>query len=195
MRAEAVGQLPEDTKDLFALLLLERDDLVVDLDRAERLEIEAGAAAGAAVDDSRNRGAMLCLDDEDVAAVAIADDLVLQVFRRLFSAQVRLERGSQPRPLFAKLRAQPRELGARVVVHFARWVDLAADVGDLVLERSAAFGKRLENGEVAAGPANGRAGEAKRIEKLGEGQQSKRLERRGLRPPARASIASRSSGA
>ena len=174
---EAVGQLPEDAKDLFALLLLERDDLVVDLDRAERLEIQAGAAAGAAVDNSRNRGAMLCLDDEHVAAVAIADDLILQVFRRLFSAQVRLERGAQPRALFAKLRAQSRQLGARVVVHLARWVDLAADVGDLVLERSAVFGKRLEDGEVAAGPANRCAGQSERIEELGEGQQSKRLER------------------
>jgi hypothetical protein len=57
----------------------ERDDLVVDLDGAERLEVEAGTAARTAVDDARNRRAMLGLDDEHVAAVAVADDLILQI--------------------------------------------------------------------------------------------------------------------
>ena len=55
LRAERIGELPQDAVHLFALLLLERDDLVVDLDRAERLEIEARAAARAAVDDAGNR--------------------------------------------------------------------------------------------------------------------------------------------
>ena len=42
--AERVGQRQQDAQDLFVLLLLERDDVVVDLDRAERLEKEARAA-------------------------------------------------------------------------------------------------------------------------------------------------------
>ena len=136
---------------LFALLLLERHDLVVDLDRAQRLQIEAGAAAGAAVDDAGNRRAVLGLDDEHVAAVAVADDLILQILRGVLAAQIRFERRAQARPLLAQLRAQPRQLRAGGVVDLAGRVDLAADVGDLGLERSAVFGDRLQRGE---GPAD-----------------------------------------
>ena len=84
-------------------------------------------------------GAMLGLDDEHVAAVAIADDLILQVARRVLAAQIRLERRAQPRALLAQLRAQARQLGAGVVVDLAGRIDLAAHFGDLVLERSAAL--------------------------------------------------------
>ena len=50
--AERVGQRQQDAADLLGLLLLERDDLVVDLDRLERLEEQAGAARRAAVHDA-----------------------------------------------------------------------------------------------------------------------------------------------
>ena len=109
LEPERVGQVPQNAMHLFALLLLERHDLVVDLDRAERLEIEAGAAAGAAVNDAGNRRAMLGLDDEHVAAVAVADDLILQIARGVLAAQIRFERRSQTRPLLAQLRAQIRD--------------------------------------------------------------------------------------
>ena len=57
--AEAIGQREQDAVDLFGFLLLERDDLVVDFDRAERLEEQGGAARRAAVDDARDRAAVL----------------------------------------------------------------------------------------------------------------------------------------
>ena len=57
--AERVGQREQDPADFRGFLLLERDDVVVDLDRAERLEIEAGPARGTAVDDAGDRRAVL----------------------------------------------------------------------------------------------------------------------------------------
>ena len=54
-RAEGVGQREQDAADLLGLLLLERDDLVVDLDGLERLDEQARAAGRAAVDDAGNR--------------------------------------------------------------------------------------------------------------------------------------------
>ena len=58
--------------------------------------------------------AVLGLDDEHVAAVALGDDLILQVFRGLLAAQVRLERAAQPRALLAQALANELQLGARV---------------------------------------------------------------------------------
>ena len=95
--AERVGEREQNAADFLRFLLLERDDVVVDLDRAERLEEEAGAAAGAAVHDARDRRAMLAAHDQHVAAVAIGDDLLLQVLRGVAAAQVRFERAAQPR--------------------------------------------------------------------------------------------------
>ena len=66
--AEGVGQRQQDAADFFGLLLLERDDVVVDFDGAQRLEKQARAAAGAAVDDSRNRRAVFRPDDEHIAS-------------------------------------------------------------------------------------------------------------------------------
>ena len=42
--AERVGQGEQDAEHLLGLLLLDRDDVVVDLDRGERLHVEARAA-------------------------------------------------------------------------------------------------------------------------------------------------------
>ena len=78
-RAEIVGQRQQDAADFFGLLLFERDDVVVDLDRGQRLEKQARAARRCAVDDARDGGAMLGPDNQDVAPVAIRDDLFLQV--------------------------------------------------------------------------------------------------------------------
>ena len=52
--AKGVGQSQQDAQDLFVLLLLERNDVVVDLDRAERFEKEARAAGGRSVNDAGN---------------------------------------------------------------------------------------------------------------------------------------------
>ena len=54
-RAERVGQRQQNPPDFFGFLLLERDDVVVDLDGAERLEKQARAARRRAVHDAGNR--------------------------------------------------------------------------------------------------------------------------------------------
>ena len=86
--AERVGQREQDAVDLFRLLLLERDDLVVDFDGAERLDEQGGAAGGAPVDDARDAATVLCPDEEHVPAVPFGDDLLLQVLCGVLSAQV-----------------------------------------------------------------------------------------------------------
>ncbi len=142
----ASASAEKDPTDLFGLLLLERDDVVVDFDGAERLEKEAGAAAGAAVDDPGNRGPVLGSDDEDVPAVAIGDDLLLQVLRRVLAAQIRLERAAQPRALLAKPIAQALQLRARIVDDLAAGIDLATDVGDLAFEGRRRVGDASQHG-------------------------------------------------
>ena len=124
--AERIGQRKQDAQDLFVLLFLERDDVVVDFDRAERLEKQAGAARRRAVDDAGNRAAMLGFDDEHIAAVPLGDDLILQMLRRVLAAQVRLERAPQPRPLLAQPLADDLQLRARVIDDVAGRVDLVA---------------------------------------------------------------------
>ena len=58
--------------------------------------------------------AVLGLDDEHVAAVAVGDDLVLQVLRGVLAAQERLERAAQPRrAAFAADRGPPAVPGWR----------------------------------------------------------------------------------
>ena len=64
------------------------------------------------------------LHDQHVAAVALGDDLILQVLRGVLAAQVRLERAAQPRPLLAQPVADALQLRARVVDHLAGRVDV-----------------------------------------------------------------------
>ena len=59
--AEAVGEREQDAVDLLGLLLLERHDLVVHLDGAERLHEQRGATRRAAVDDARDAAPVLGL--------------------------------------------------------------------------------------------------------------------------------------
>ncbi len=176
-RAKRVGQDLENPVDLFALQLFQCHEVVVDLDGAERLQIQAGAAARAAVDDSRDRRAMLRFDDQHVAAVAIADHLILQILRGLFSAKVGLQRGSQARPLLAELRPQAGQFGAGRIIDFAGRIDLAADLGDLRFELPAAFGDGLQRGKRAADAPDVGAGKRDGIEKVRECDQSQRLQR------------------
>src|SRR5207344_791438 len=75
--AEAVCQREKDATHLFRFLLLERHDVVVDFDGAERLEKKTGAAARAPVHDPGNRGPVLGSDDQDIPPVSIRDDLLL----------------------------------------------------------------------------------------------------------------------
>ena len=155
--AERIGEGQENPPDFLGLLLLERDDVVVDLDRAERLEEEARAAAGAAMDDARNRRPVLGSHDEDVPAVAIGHDLLLQVFGRVLAAQIRLERAAQPRALLPQPIAHAAQLRARIVDDLAPGVDLAADVGDLRFEGGGGVGNRAQNRTGAPGAPHGGA--------------------------------------
>ena len=139
--------------------------------------------------------AVLGPDDEHVAAVAIGDDLLLQVLRRVLAAQVRLERSAQPRALLAQPVPDAPQLRTRVVHHLARRIDLAADVGDLALERRGAR-RRSRAGAGTAPRARriARATSLDRSEKVGEREQLQRLRARGPRPRATSRIASRSVG-
>ena len=71
-------QLAQDAHDLGPLLVLERHDVVVQLHRRHRLDEQARAGAGAAVDDAGELAAVLGLQEEHVAIVARGDELVLQ---------------------------------------------------------------------------------------------------------------------
>src|SRR5687767_14214390 len=87
-RPELIRQGHEDATDLFPLLLFEGDDVIVDLDGAERLEKQARSAAGAAMDDARDRRSVFGPYDEHVASVAIGHDMLLQVLRGFLAAQI-----------------------------------------------------------------------------------------------------------
>src|SRR5262249_1602237 len=96
---KAVGQFEQDAADLLRLLFLQRDDVVVDLDSGQRLEKQACTAGRSAVHDPRNSPAMFGSHDEDVAAVAIGDAVVLKVLRRVALSQERLECAPELRTL------------------------------------------------------------------------------------------------
>ena len=81
-RAKAIRQLEQDAEDLFALAILELDDVVVDLDGGGRLDEQRRAGRGGAVDDARHVAAMLGAHHQHESSVALGDDLVLQVLRR-----------------------------------------------------------------------------------------------------------------
>ena len=178
--AERVGQREEDPMDLGGLLLFEGNDVVVDLDRAERLEKQAGAARRAAVDDAGNRGPVLGAHDEHVAAVAVGDDLVLQVAGGVAAAQVRLERCPQPRALLSQAVADGPELTARVVVDLAARIDLVADVSHFGLERRGRVHERREERVAARGPLDGGARLLERVEEISEPEEPQWLERAAL---------------
>src|SRR3954467_9315385 len=166
--AEGVGQRQQDPPHLLVLLLLERDDVVVDLDGAERLEEQAGGAGGTAVHDSRDRRAVLGPDHQYVGPVAIGHHLLLQILRCVLAAQVGLQRAPQPRPLLAQALAYRLQLGAGVVQHVAARIDLAADIGDLALERRRWFDDGGEAREGGAGATDDAGGGVDRGEERGQ---------------------------
>jgi hypothetical protein len=175
--AQRIAQRQEDPPDLFDLLLLERDDVVVDLDSAERLQKQAGAAGRCAVDDAGNRAAVLCLDDQNVPAVPLGDDLLLQVLGGVLAPEVRLQRAPQPRALLAEPFTDQPQLGARAVDDLARRLDLLANLAGLALERRGVAGGGFERGKRSSGAPDAGARFVDRIEKIRERDQAKRLER------------------
>ena len=77
-RPTLAGELLQDADDLAPLLVLQLDDVVVELDRGQRLDEEARPRARAAVDDARQLAPVLGLQQQHVAVVARRDDAVLQ---------------------------------------------------------------------------------------------------------------------
>ena len=175
--AERVGQRQQDAADLLGLLLLERDDVVVDLDRLERLEEQAGAAGRGAVHDAGNRRAVLGAHHQHVAAVAVGDDLLLQVLRRVAAAQERRRAWSAAsRAAGAAARGCCAAPGWRCR-RPRRRIDLAPDVGDLAPERRDRLDERTQDGKRRLEPGDGAARLLDRLEIVGEAEQPQRLER------------------
>jgi hypothetical protein len=54
------------------------------------------------VHDAGNPASMFRSDDEHIAAVALGDDLFLQILRGIFPAKIRFERATKPRALLAQ---------------------------------------------------------------------------------------------
>jgi hypothetical protein len=127
--------------------------------------------------DPRDGRAVLGADDQDVPAVAIGDDLLLQILRRVLAAQVGFERPAKTRALLPQAFAQVLQFGARLVDHLAGRIDLAAHVGDLALERPGRLDDRAEPGEPC--PVTADAGHRRfdGREERGESEQVQRLER------------------
>ena len=99
--------------DLGPLLVLQRDDVVVELDRGQRLDEEARARARAAVDDPRQLALVLGLEQQHVAVVARRDDAVLQQPLGVAAAQVALHHGRELRLQAQERAAQRRRAAAR----------------------------------------------------------------------------------
>jgi hypothetical protein len=145
--SKLIGQREENPSNFLGFLLFERDDVVVDVDRGQRLEKEACAAGGGAVHDARNRRSMLRTDDEHVSTVAVGDHLLLQVFGRVAPPKKRFQRRPQLRPLTPQAFPDSRERRTRIVVDVARRIDLLADLSDFSLERGNALDQLPKNGE------------------------------------------------
>ena len=75
--------------------------------------------------------AMLGADHQHVAAVALGDDLLLQVLRRVLAAHELIERLAQTLALLAQPIANRSQRRAGVIQDLARGVDRPANGGDL----------------------------------------------------------------
>ncbi len=96
--AHAARQLAQDPDHLAALLVLQGDDVVVQLDRGQRLHEQARPRAGRAVDDAGELAAMLRLQQQHVAVVAGRDELVLQDAVGVLPAQEAFHHARELRP-------------------------------------------------------------------------------------------------
>ena len=122
---------------------------------------------------------MLGAHHQHEAAVALGDDLVLQVLRRR-AARVLLERAAQLLPFLAQLVANPLQLGARAVEHVAARIDRVAHRRDFALERGDLRDELAQDGEVVAGAGDAGARLIDRIDEVGDHAQLQRLERPAL---------------
>ena len=177
---EGRRQPQQHAADLVLLVLLQGDDLVVDVDGAERLEEQAGAARRAPVHDARDGRAMLRSDDQHEPPVAIGDHPVLQVLGGLPVPQERFEIPAQPVALLVEAAANRLQLRAGIVVDVAGGVDLPVNVLALPFPGGAAVHDRRQRRiRPAPGIANRLTRPFDRLEKAGQLPQIDRGE--GLR--------------
>ena len=174
---ERVGQRQQNAMDFLCFFVLEGNDVVVDLDGGKRFEEQARAGGRRAVHDAGDGGPVLGLDHQHVAPVAVGDHLLLQVLRRVSSAEERLQGAAQPRTLTAQPPADAGKLRRGVVHHLAGRCELSPDVGDLADERCGSARDGTEQWEARAELCDDRAGMFDRLEVLGQSQQAKRLQR------------------
>ena len=136
-----------------------------------RLQKEARAARRAPVDDARDRRAVLRLDDEHVATAPVGDDLFLKVASGLLSSKVGFERATEPRSLLAQALADRSQFGARMIHDLTGGLDLAANLGHLLLEGAHALSDGTQNRERAGGLADGSARMLNRRQEISEPEQ------------------------
>ena len=172
-----VGEAQENPAHLLGFLLLERDDVVVDLNGAERFEEQARAAPRAAVHDAGYCRAVFRTHHQHVPAVAIRDDLLLKVLRGVFPAQVRLQRSPQPRLLLAQPIPNAPQLGAGVVHDLAGRIDLPTDIREFALERRRRLRHGAQDRKRCAGAPNAGRRRLDRSEEGREREQRQRLQR------------------
>ncbi len=125
--ADPARQLAQDPDHLAALLVLQGDDVVVQLDRGQRLHEQAGPRAGRAVDDPGELAAMLRLQEQHVAVVAGGDELVLKHAVGVLPAQEALHHARELRLQAQEAAAHLQEPRRGVVRHLPRADDGLAD--------------------------------------------------------------------
>jgi hypothetical protein len=128
------------------------------------------------MDDAGDRAAMLGFDDDHIPAVALGDDLVLQILRGFLAPQVRLERAAQARSLLPQPLADGLQVGAGVIDDLAGRIDFFAHVGRLAFERRHAPARQIEQGKRSGCAANRQARLVDGVEEVGEREQPQRLE-------------------
>ena len=175
-----VGQRQQDAANFFRFRILQGHHVVVDLDRLERLEEERGAAGRRSVHKARNRMAMFRPDHHHVTAVAIGDNLVLQILGGIAAADQRIQRAPQLRPLAPQPVADSGERRAGIVHDIAARIDLAPDVGILVFERGGGISQRTEQRIAARQAPDGVARGVHRVEKFRQPEEPQRFERPAL---------------
>ena len=125
--AHAHGQRLQDPDDLAPLLVLQLHDVVVEVDRGQRLHEHARPRARAAVHDPRDLAAVLGLQQQHVAVVARGDELVLQHAVGVLALQERLHHRGELRAQAHEGPPRLGELGRSVVRHLAARKDGAAN--------------------------------------------------------------------
>ncbi len=140
--------------------------------------------------------AVLGADDDDVASVAIGDDLILQVARGVAAAHVRFERAPQARPLFPQAIANLPELGARASTTSPAPSMALANRGRLAFERGeSASASAASVGHSAAGKRR-ITSRTRSIDSTASARPSRRSGSSGRSATASAvSVSSKSSGA